>query len=505
MNSRTLIILTALGGLLAGFVLTRMLDASHSVQTPVSATEESAVAEREVLYWVAPMDSSFRRDGPGKSPMGMDLVPVFADPGNPGDYISIDSTVTQNLGVRTALAEVRPMWRRIEATGYFSFDETRLSQINMRTPGWVQSLALDTEGERVNKGDLLFEFYSPDMVNAQKEYIQALSRPDNRMRSAARGKLLALGMLGSEIEQLTQRGVASETIRVVAPQDGILVKLSVSEGMFVRPENEVMSFADLSSIWLQAEVFESQADWVAKGQSAEARLSYMPGEVFSGMVDYVYPVLDPNTRTLRVRLRFDNPDERLKPNMYAGVSIFGKTHQAALSVPRESIIRSPLRDRLVVSLGDGKFQVHEVMTGIESGDWIEIIAGLRAGDEVVTSAQFLIDSEASLAGSIRRLNPSDHATMNQLQDSIFGSGRVENIDLERRRIRMTHGPIEALGWPSMTMEFDVAQNVTLEQVRVGQSLHFSIRADREGTYLVDMIHLVDAAGTDPEIQETQND
>ncbi len=487
MKHRHIILLTGLAGLLIGSLLSWQI-------INVSGTTAAPDEESEVLYWVAPMDSGYRRDSPGKSPMGMDLVPVYKETTDTSGVVSIDPGIQHNMGVRTQKAEVRPLWRRIEATGYFAFDETRRSQINMRTEGWIQGLVLDSEGERVRKGDLLFEFYSPKLVNAQKEYLQALTRSDSRMQSAAKGKLLALGMVATEVEELGRRRIASETIKVLAPQDGILVELKVTEGMFVRPDNEVMSFADLSSIWLQAEVFESQADWVAKGQSAEARLGYMPGEVFSGVVDYVYPVLDPKTRTLRVRLRFDNPDERLKPNMYASVSIFGKTHQAALSVPREAIIRSPIRNRVVVALGDGRFRVHEVMTGIESGDWIEIIAGIERGDEVVTSAQFLIDSEASLTGSIRRLTAIEPTDQPAPESAVFASGRVEAIDLPGRRLRMTHGPIEALGWPSMTMEFDVEAGVDLDAVHLGQSIHFSIHADSEGTYLIDMIHLVDKPG-----------
>jgi Cu(I)/Ag(I) efflux system membrane fusion protein len=487
MKSRNIIISVGLAGILIGMLAGQYL-------IPGSNTKPESGSEKEILYWVAPMDPDYRRDKPGKSPMGMDLVPVYSDAAQTGNFVSIDPRVEHNLGVRTQQAEVRPLWRRIEATGYFGFDETRVSQINMRTEGWIQRLGIDAEGERVAKGDLLFEFYSPHLVNAQKEYLQAQARTDNKMKAAARGKLVALGMVPDEIVELSKRGVASETIQVLAPQDGILVDLNANEGKFVRPENEVMSFADLSSVWLQAEVFESQADWVAEGQSAEARLSYMPGEVFSGTVDYVYPVLDPQTRTLRVRVKFDNPGERLKPNMYAGVSIFGKTHQAALSVPREAIIRSPVRDRVVVALGEGRFRAHEVMTGIESGDWIEIIAGISAGDQIVTSAQFLIDSEASLIGSIQRLNANDIEYEPARETAVFGSGRVEAVDPSRRRLRMTHGPIEALGWPSMTMEFDVEAQVDLDRVQVGQSIHFSIHADSEGTYVIDMIHLVDNAG-----------
>jgi len=443
--------------------------------------------EKKVLYWVAPMDPNFKRDKPGKSPMGMDLVPVYEDSAADGDAVTINAAVENNLGVRTEEAKVRPLWRRIEATGYVGFDETRISHINTRVPGWIVSLKVDAEGERVSRGDLLFEFYSPDLVNAQKEYLQALRRGGERLLSGAEEKLRALGMIPSEIKALEKRGTASENIKIVAPQDGIVASLSVREGMYIQTNSKIMSLADLSSVWLQAEVFESQSDWVAAGQAAEATLDYMPGKEFSGQVDYVYPVLDPATRTLKVRLRFDNPSERLKPNMYARVSIYGKLKPNALSIPREALIPAPGRDRVVVAVGDGKFQVHEVMTGLETGEFVEILAGISEGDEIVTSSQFLLDSEASLAGSIQRLESVDQLPEQRGLGLVYASGWVDGVDLDSRRIRVSHGPIDALGWPSMTMVFDVRPAVDLTTVKVGQDIRFALVQEQAGEYVMEKI------------------
>jgi Cu(I)/Ag(I) efflux system membrane fusion protein len=460
---------------------------------PVYAEEKK---EPEILYWVAPMDPSYRRDEPGKSPMGMDLVPVYADEGANSDAVHVNAAVQQSLGVRTSKAERRSLWRKVEATGYVGFDESRVSQINLRTEGWIERLLVTNEGERVKKGQLLFEFYSPQLVNAQKEYVQAKRRNDAQMLTATEEKLLALGMVKADIRRLAKTSKVTNTVQVLAPQDGTVTDLNVREGIFVKPATAIMSLADLSSVWLQAEVFESQTDWVMEGQSAEARLNYMPGEVFSGRVDYVYPVLDPKTRTLQVRLRFDNPDERMKPNMYAQVTIFGKSHPAALSIPREAVIRGQDIDRVVVALGDGKFTVHEVMTGIESGGWLEIIAGLDEGDEVVTSAQFLIDSEASLAGSIHRLDTNGMTHSAVEQRMVYGNGIVKAVDIKARRIRVSHGPIEALGWTPMTMEFDVLPGVNLEIITIGQSIHFSLYQTEVGDYVIDAIHQPEPAGID---------
>jgi Cu(I)/Ag(I) efflux system membrane fusion protein len=460
---------------------------------PVYAEEKK---EPEILYWVAPMDPGFRRDEPGKSPMGMDLVPVYADKDADSDAVHISASVEQSLGVRTSKVERRSLWRKVDATGYVGFDESRVSQINLRTEGWIERLLVKNEGERVKKDQLLFEFYSPQLVNAQKEYVQAKRRNDTLMLSATKEKLLALGMVQADIQRLVKTSKVTNTVRVLAPQNGTVTSLNVREGMYVKPATEIMSLADLSSVWLQAEVFESQVDWVTEAQSAEARLNYMPGEVFSGRVDYVYPVLDPKTRTLQVRLRFDNPDERLKPNMYARVTIFGKSHPGALSIPREALIRGQDIDRVVVALGNGSYTVYEVMSGIESGNWVEIIAGLEVGDEVVTSAQFLIDSEASLAGSIRRLDALGNEDSKDNQQAIYGNGIVEAVNSETRRIRVSHGPIEALGWTAMTMEFDVLPGVNLDLVNIGQSIHFSLDLSNVGDYVINIIHQPEPAGID---------
>jgi Cu(I)/Ag(I) efflux system membrane fusion protein len=487
-NTRMPVIAALVVGLAGGVLISNYTILGEKLDIgPVKAKQ----AEKEILYWVAPMDSNYRRDEPGKSPMGMDLVPVYADESSRGiednNTVRIGPIVEHNLGVRTSKAERRSLWRKVEATGYIGYDESHVSQINVRTEGWVQRLLVETEGERVRKGQLLFEFYSPQLVNAQKEYTQAKRRDENRLTLAAKNKLLALGMTAADIRRLDTSGKVSETVQVVAPQDGIITRLNVQEGIFIRPSTEVMSLADLSSVWLQAGVFESQAEWVTQGQSAEARLSYMPGEVFSGRVDYVYPVLDPVTRTLQVRLGFDNPGERMKPNMYARVTIFGKSHPGALSIPREALIRGERFDRVVVSLGDGTYVVREVVSGIESGEWVEIKSGLKPGAEVVVSSQFLIDSEASMSGAIQRLDSSGMMGRETDGGMVFGSGIVKAVDIQARRIRVSHGPIEDLGWAAMTMEFDVLSDVDLASIDIGQNIRFSLRPSEVGDYTISII------------------
>ena len=379
------------------------------------AAAQSADDEAEILYWVAPMDANYRRDKPGKSPMGMELVPVYAnasgDSGDSGDSgkVIIAAEVIQNLGVRTATVKRSALLRVIDTVGYVEYDETRVSHIHLRTEGWIEQLVAHSEGERISKGEQLLALYSPELVNAQEEFVQALALGNNTLTRASRERLVALGIPADQVKQLEKTRKVRQNIAIYSPQDGVVSKLMVRLGMYVTPKTQVMSLADLSSVWLIAEVFESQADWVKVGQTAEVSLAFLPGRIWEGTVEYIYPSLDAKTRTLKARLRFDNPDEALKPNMYANVRIFGGARDDTIVIPVEALIRTGRESRVVMALGEGRFASRTVTAGIESGDWVEIIAGLEPGEEVVTSGQFLIDSEASLKASMTRMQASDNA------------------------------------------------------------------------------------------------
>lgn len=403
MNKMTLAWLVALPAVfLLGFWLN-----GHLAVAPMALPGESAEeSEPQILYWVAPMDPEFRRNKPGKSPMGMELVPVYASVETEtadAEAFRINPAVENSLGVRTSAAEFRELPQTVQATAHVAFDENQQSHIHVRTAGWIENLAVEYVGERVKKGQLLFDFYAPEIVNAQKEYLHARGRGEESIRLAAIEKLAALGVLKEDIEKLDQRGSAAHTVEVRAEQNGVVIAMHAREGMYLKPEMEVFSLAELSSVWMIADVFESQSGKIRPGQKAEARLKSLSGTTFSGEVDYVYPVLDAETRTLRVRLKFTNPDERLKPNMYGMVTISNEQTEPVLAIPRDALIRTADSNRVIVSLGEGKYQAREVLAGTESGQWIHIIEGLDEGEHVVTSAQFMLDSEASLSGSLRRL------------------------------------------------------------------------------------------------------
>lgn len=448
--------------------------------------------EKKILYWVAPMDANYRRDEPGKSPMGMDLVPVYDD-GEDGITVKISPSIENNMGVRTETVKKDKLWRRIDTVGYVDFDENKISHLHLRTKGWIEKLYVKSEGERIKKGQLLFEVYAPELVNAQEEYLQALRSNHRGLTAASRERLIALGISDPQIKQLNKNRKANQYVKVFAKQDGILAKLNIREGMFVMPTKLVMSLADLSSVWLLAEVFESQADWVKVGQSAEVKLSYLPGREWEGDVEYIYPSLDPKTRTLKVRLKFDNKDESLKPNMFADVTIYGGAKREVKIIPREALIRTGNDERVIISIGEGRFQPREVTAGIESGEFIEIINGVNVGDKVVTSGQFLIDSEASLKASIARMSSSNDSMSGELSGGmtdikadmikskkIMGTGILKELMPEKNKINLAHDPIPALDWPDMVMDFDLKENLSLKGLNKNDSVEFELEKGENG-------------------------
>lgn len=365
----------------------------------------SGSSEREILYWVAPMDANYRRDEPGKSPMGMDLVPVYADEvdDQPG-VVKIDPTIVNNLGVRTVTAERSELMRRIETVGYITYDEDTVQHVHTRVDGWIERLNTKATGDPVKKGQLLFELYSPTLVNAQEEFLTASRSGNTTLLKASRDRLDALGVSRSEIARLEKERTVEQRVRVYAESDGVIAHLGVREGIYVTPATEIMSVAKLNRVWVIAEVFERQSAWVSPGQKAIVELDYLPGKTLEGTVDYVYPELDPKTRTLRVRLRFDNADELLRPNMFSRVVIEAEGFGRVVNVPREAVIRGGSMNRVVVALGDGRFKSQPVRLGIESGDRVAIRSGLKAGETIVVSGQFLIDSESNIESALARMN-----------------------------------------------------------------------------------------------------
>ena len=385
-------------------------------ETVAEASQDSAMehaAKHLDPKYVCPMHPQIVRDDPGSCPIcGMDLVKKMLD-AQTGKHptVEISNAVINSMGVRTAPAAAQTLWRYIETVGRIEYDETRLTHVHPRAEGWMETLNLRAEGDPVKKGEVLGGLYSPEILNAQVDFLIALNQSAGTVRiQKARNRLRLLGVTESTISRIQKRGEALNTVPLVAPGGGVVTKLGMREGMFVKPDMEIVTIADLGRVWVLVDVYEHQIDWLAEGQSAEIRVPAYPGRVWEGQVEYIYPELDPKSRTLRVRLAFDNPDGLLKANMFADVAIYGGPKRDVLAIPAEAVIETGRRSSVVLALGGGRFQPVDVVTGMRGNGMVEILSGLKAGEQVVISGQFLIDSESSLQASFLRMAESDQTS-----------------------------------------------------------------------------------------------
>jgi Cu(I)/Ag(I) efflux system membrane fusion protein len=366
--------------------------------------------------YVCPMHPQIVRDEEGSCPIcGMDLVAKMIDTSaGQQPTVEISNAVINSMGVRTDVARHTTLWKYIETVGRIDYDETRLAHVHPRAAGWMESLNLRAEGEPVRRGQLIGRLYSEEILSAQVDFLIALDQPGGSAKiEKARNRLRLLGVTEGTISTIQQRRETLNTVPVVSSANGIVTMLGAREGMYVTPSMEIVTIADLSRIWVLVDVYEHQIDWLAKGLSAEIRVPAYPGRVWEGEVEYIYPELDPQSRTLKVRLAFDNPEGLLKANMFADVVIYGGPRRDTLAIPAEALIETGQRTAVVRALGDGRFQPVDVVTGMRAGGMVEIFNGLDAGDQVVVSGQFLIDSEASLQASFLRMGdttaPADDA------------------------------------------------------------------------------------------------
>ena len=375
--------------------------------------KDSALQEKEktILYWRAPMNPNEIYDKPGKSTMGMDLVPVYEDDTGGGSGIKIDPVIQQNMGIRTAVVEKGPLIHTIRTYGHITSDETRTIQISPKTSGWIEKLYVDFTGKFVKKGEPLFELYSPALVAAQEEYLVAhrslgagSGRRGEGMIESARRRLEYFDVAESEIRHIEKTGEIQKSILIRSPFSGFVIKKNVEEGVFVQAGTMVFRLADLSRVWVETHIYEYELPWVAEGQKAEMTLSYLPGKMFQGKVAYVYPYLQPKTRDVVIRLEFENPHYELKPDMYAEVRIKVETKEEGLIIPSEAVIRSGQRNIVFVVRDKGKFIPRDIILGrsLDNGS-VLVLVGLAQGETIVTSGQFLLDSESKLKEAVQKM------------------------------------------------------------------------------------------------------
>lgn len=375
------------------------------------------MGERKIAHGRAPMDPSYTSESPGKSPMGMDLIPVYEDEPEIRGMVQIDPVTVQNMGVKTYSAERKLLTREIRTVGRVDYDETRMTDVNTKVDGWVERLFVDHTGQSLKKGQPLLEIYSPELVAAQEEYLiaydyqQRLARnPDDEVVQGAEDLLTAAAqrlhywdITDRQITDLRLTRAANRTMILYSPQQGIVVHKAVFDGAYIKSGQHLYRIGDLSKVWVYADVYEYEFPWLRVGQEAEVELSYLPGRTFYGKVTHVHPFLDSKTRTVKVRISFPNPNLELKPEMYANVRIKSMVSRKALVVPAQAVIRSGERNVLIVALGEGRFQPRDVKLGVEADGFLQILDGLSAGEQVVSSGQFLIDSESNLKAAISSL------------------------------------------------------------------------------------------------------
>jgi Cu(I)/Ag(I) efflux system membrane fusion protein/cobalt-zinc-cadmium efflux system membrane fusion protein len=391
--------------------------------TPIKADVPSQAApsstgDREVLYWQAPMDPTYIREEPGKSPMGMDLVPVYSDEVDASTeaHVTIEPWVVQNMGVRIEPVRQQTVFRHLRTIGEVEVGEDELSVVNLRFSGWVEKLYVDRTGDPVRRGQVLFDIYSPDLVSSQEEYLLALRTqgPDSVLARSARRRLELWDLAERDIDVITASGEARRALPIRAPQSGFVLHKNLVEGGRVAAGKDLYRIGNLTRIWVTAEIYEHDSPWVEVGQPAQMELAHQPGVVLQGEVAYIYPTLEGKSRTLTVRLEFDNPGIRLKPGMFATVLIEFRRKDDVLAVPTEAILQTGRRELVFVSLGRGSFEPREITTGLV-GDrhMTEVLTGLRDGEEVVVSGQFLIDSESQLQEAIRKMRKTRTAATSE--------------------------------------------------------------------------------------------
>ena len=458
-----------------------------------SSTGSATNNEQRILYWVAPMDPNFRRDEPGLSPMGMELIPVYEGEEGSGSHVEINPSVINNIGVRTARVHRQSFSQTVNAVGYVRLVDDLTSVVDVRSEGWIENLPVAAIGDQVEAGSLLFSIYAPDIATAQSEYLQAVRTGRQALIDASASRLTALGMTRGQIQALAHRGSPATQTSILSPRTGVVTELAVREGAFVQPGNHIMTIADLSEVWVIVDVFEDRIAQIEPGQSVRITTSAQRGREWIGEVEYIYPTVDSQSRTVPVRIRLENGDLSLRPDTYVNAVIEAEPRTGVLMVPREAVIRTGQSERVIIHDGEGRFQPARIVTGAESGGMVEILSGIGEGELVVVSSQFLIDSEASLQGVMLRMSPpgeiagSGHQTDPSLGDEpINGVGVVDSLMAGHGMIDITHEPIEALDWPTMSMSFLTLDGVSLDAISVGDRVRFSLRQD-EGNWRISTI------------------
>ena len=376
-------------------------------------TSTKPTGERKIIYWRAPMNPNEVYDKPGKSQMGMDLVPVYEDEEGASGVVTVDGSTQQSMNVKMEFVKSRELSSTVYTNGTLETDERKEFALTTKINGWIEKLYINYVGQKVNKGQKLVDIYSPELVAAQQEVITAInyesalstSKKNNMLKNAIR-KLELFDISKSEIDKLIENKKIKKYVTLFAPFSGTVLNKNVLEGERIKAGNEILKLSDLSNLWLKADIYESELNKVKLGSTANIRFSYKPDKVYKGKVSFIYPTVDPVTRTVSVRININNSDNELKPSMFANVTIKGNKITNSPTIPETAVIRSGKENRVILSLGEGKFKPVDVKLGLYSEGYYQVLSGLNVGDAIVTSGQFMIDSESSLRSAVKLFSTS---------------------------------------------------------------------------------------------------
>jgi Cu(I)/Ag(I) efflux system membrane fusion protein len=492
----TLATMTAAGGYWWG--------AQHAASPASTPT-----AEKKPLYYRNPMGLADTSPVPKKDAMGMDYIPVFAgDESNnaadnaPGaaNQIKISADKVQKLGVRTEAASKRALDRVVRASGRIEADERRLYTIAPKFDGYVERLHVNVSGQPVSKGQPLFEVYSPELVSAQHEYALAARAVDS-MRAAgseAQGSMRQLAeaslqrlknwdVSAEQLQALAKSGEARRTLTFRSPASGIVTEKKAIQGMRFAAGEVLYQVADLSSVWVLADVFEQDIGQVKTGAQAKVKINAYPDKIFEGRIAYVYPTLKAETRTVQVRIELANPGLLLKPAMFAEVELPVGGRGQVLTVPDSAVIDSGSRRIVLVQSQPGRFEPRAVKLGGRSDNYVEVLDGVKEGEQVVVAANFLIDAESNLKAAIGGFGgtaPASPPPAAQASSGHQAEGKIEEIDAKAGTLSISHGPVVSLKWPAMTMEFKLANNALAAQLKPGTKVAFEFVERQPGEWVI---------------------
>lgn len=473
----------------------------------IAPAGEPAKKERKLLYYRNPMGLPDTSPTPKKDPMGMDYIAVYegedessSEPAS-ANQVRISTDKVQKLGVRTEAAQLRSLDKIVRAAGRVEPDERRVYAISPKFEGYVERLHVNVTGQPVGRGQPLFEVYSPELVSAQREYaiaaqgVESLKGADEAtqsgMKQLAQSSLLRLknwDISDAQIKALTQSGETKRTLTFRSPVAGVITEKKALQGMRFMPGEELYQVADLSAVWVVADVFEQDIGSITAGATANVRINAYPDKLFSGKVSYVYPTLNAMTRTVPVRVELANPGLLLKPGMFAQMELPVSAKGTVVTVPLSAVIDSGTRQIVLIEQGEGRFEPREVKLGARSDTHVEIINGVKDGEKVVVAANFLIDAESNLKAAVGGFGSAAKEPASAGKPvGHQANGRIDTYDPKTGTVSIEHGPIDSLQWPAMTMEFKVANEGLVTGLKPGARIDFEFVERGEGEWVVTAI------------------